>query len=283
MGRKTDEDLRKKAISLVGKDMGNSFADLATYGSVGQMTGTDTRSLMDAGNFISSDLPIADQMSGAGNSFMKDMGGFAQAAWNDDWSKALQSLPGEAGNIAKAIHYYNLKQRNIPLYSGMGTKIVPQTSDIARKLLGFSSMDWDKYYAAEGFKHDMLGNGTMILPDPKSKVGQIQNAIRDGVEKGDAKKVAAYKENPTKGNFIDAFGKKLYNNVDDYNNELFDHYYMAKQSMNPQDFKDATKILSEVKKYAIGVTHEDKTWMDIGSINNHFIKNAIRSEKKREK
>ena len=80
-----------------------------------------------------------------------------------------------------------------------------------------------------------------------------------------------------------AFGKKLYNNVDDYNNELFDHYYMAKQSMNPQDFKDATKILSEVKKYAIGVTHEDKTWMDIGSINNHFIKNAIRSEKKREK
>lgn len=295
-GQKTDEDTRKLLVKHLGKEDGNAFADINTYGIVGHLTGTDTRGLMDAGTLVQEGFPLGDQIAGAGNSFVSSMArSLNDAILHDDYGKAAMDLPGELGNIAKAIHYYNNMVRmrdNIPgekaLYTGAGSHIVPDLSDVGRKLAGFSSIDWSNYYTTMSFKNDMVGKTfTLAMPDPESTVGKIQSEIKNNVaaayDRGHTEKIDKYMDNPSYENFESAFGKRLLNKVQEYNHDLFNQYYITKQSMKPSDFKDSLSILNEVKKYAIGITNQDTAWMEMGDTtftNNNFIYRAINSKAK---
>lgn len=282
-GHKTDEEMRGQAIKLLGKDLGNDLSDNITYGMMSKLTGTNLQTMMDAGNYIGDSFPLADQIGGAGQGFFKDMGNMASDFANGDYRQLLKDVPFIwLQNVRKAMLYYNMMKENIPVYTGGGSRIVPTGSDVMKKALGFTPLDWTNYYMGQGFKADLVGaKGSVREPEAGSKAGVIQNMIREELEaerqKGDMSKVQEYQHNPTEENFEKAFGSALLKNVNNYNEELFSDYYTAKQSMHASDFKDQVTMLNNVREMAIGITQQDKQWMG-ESPSNLFIMENINRE-----
>ena len=294
-GQGVDEKMRKKLVGSFGKENGNALGDIMTYGSMSYLTGRDLRGTMDGGSLMQEGYPISDQLAGAGHSILMSAGKVIGDLSNRHWSKAAEDVPGEFGDAAKAIHYYNTMNRaknnemgEKTLYTGSGSKIVPTMYDVVSKGLGFNSIDWANYYNSMEFKNDLVGKTfTMAMPDPDSKVGKIQNDIKTEVTKAmnnqNIEKIMAYKYNPTDSTFKEAFGTGLFNKIHSFNADLFNKYYMALQSMKPQDFKDSLQTLNHVRKFGIGITSDDNVWKDVCDpdyVNNDFIDMAITSKLK---
>ena len=292
-GQKTDEETRKILIGIFGQEHGNTLADIITYGSMSALTGRDLRGTMDGGALMQEGYPISDQLAGAGHSLMVSGGKIVNDLFHGNLSKAVQDVPGEGGDLAKSLHYYATMKRaknnemgEKTLYTGSGSNIVPTMYDVVSKGLGFNSIDWANYYNSMEFKNDLVGKTfTMAMPDPNSDVGKIQNDIKtevtNAMDKGNIEKIMAYKYNPTDSTFKEAFGGGLLSRVKSYNADLFNNYYMALQSMKPQDFKDSLKTIDQVRKFAIGITSDDNVWKDVGDtdyVNNEFIDRAITSK-----